>query len=230
MIVLDRVGFPLIQVEPLGGYLSFLPITKYQFEYYICDPSAGRNFGEQWYASATRTNRRRPAAALTIEDYWNAFMTSVTPAECRQFAEWYADDESQLCDLPTDNEWRAAYEHLASKPTIDPAAITGLPDVNPRARQLVTRLTTLRSQQPLTAASSLAPPTAATKEADSLADQMLMRRGVFEWVRLADGWGGRGQPPASIGGGGIAPHNGSPRQPTSDENQPYYGFRLLIRE
>ncbi len=39
-IILDKSRFPLVKIEPISIYIHVLPITKVQFEQFICDPNA----------------------------------------------------------------------------------------------------------------------------------------------------------------------------------------------
>jgi hypothetical protein len=68
----------------------------------------------------------------------------------------------------------------------------------------------------------------------TLADQMLMRMGVMEWVGTPNQrfqWGGMGETNPEFHGSLFTPDHGQPSQPTNpdDERLTYYGFRLIWR-
>src|SRR4051794_29027663 len=103
----DRTGFPMLHLPELNGYLHWLPVTKIQFEYFICD-EPDDHFGEQWYAEIRRQNPRVSPNDVRAENYWHAFLTGITPQEARRFARWSGADYA----LPTLDEWCTAWQTL----------------------------------------------------------------------------------------------------------------------
>ncbi|MDP9120427.1 MAG: hypothetical protein M3O15_03520, partial [Acidobacteriota bacterium] len=68
-----------------------------------------------------------------------------------------------------------------------------------------------------------------------LADQMLLRRGVMEWVDNRGGvqrWGGMGEVAPGLAGLLFDPAAGEPHLPLYPERERicFYGFRLLLEE
>ena len=51
-IVTDHLGFALVFVEAIDAWLTMLPITKVQYEYYLCDRKADRRLNNQWYTDS----------------------------------------------------------------------------------------------------------------------------------------------------------------------------------
>lgn len=214
--VYDKTGFPMIWVNEIGAYVHWLPVTKVQFEYFLCD-TPGAQFDEQWYNVILGLNGRVTPRRATRNDYWQLFLTGVLPSEAGRFAEWCGDDYR----LPTLEEWNRMFRAGKALPSIDDLFLgEGL---NERARTIVTKLDEItkgiyRSNM----------------RQRSLADQMLMRLGVMEWVNYENRgqrWGGMGQTDSNFQSMMRTPDAGTPEMPKEPEQHrlKYYGFRLLRR-
>ncbi|MCA9108036.1 MAG: hypothetical protein KDA83_21695, partial [Planctomycetales bacterium] len=84
----DHIGFPLLFIEELGMWTNLIPITKVQFEYYLCDRDANRSLDNAWYSERLKQNPRVTARRLSMNDYHQCFMTSLLPQEADYFANW----------------------------------------------------------------------------------------------------------------------------------------------
>jgi len=214
----SRTNFPMVWVEELDAYMHWFPVTKVQFEYFLCEVNDSQ-FDESWYDEILSLNPRVSPTAIRGTNYWRAFITGVLPSEAQRFARWCGQDFS----LPTIEEWTIAYRALKQQQPEDVAAILGLAKLNERARTLVQRLDTA--------------PQAALKQLGyprTRAEQMLLRLGVLEWVECrnqASRWGGIGETYPDFHSALFSPESGQPRLPKDPETDriPYYGFRLLWR-
>ena len=223
-IKLDRAGFPIVWVQSIDAYLHWLPVTKIQFEFFLCaEPSA--QFDAQWYDDILKLNPRVSSQAITASNYWGGFLSGILPSEAEQFARWCGPGYA----VPTLDEWRKAYTFLKAQP-VAPQAILhtlqqpGSPKLADRAQRLLTQLEA--AQQRVWREVDFNPP--------SQADQMFMRMGVLEWVEsseLRNRWGGMGQTHQRFHGGFFTPDHGQPSRPNDPENMRlhHYGFRLLWR-
>lgn len=176
-VLTDRAGFPMIHVEGLDGYLHWLPVTKIQFEAFLCEhPSA--TFDQQWYDEILSLNPRISPRAVQATNYWQSFITGITPGEAERYADWCGADYALLHQ----KEWIDTYHRLREMPPRSVADLTAL-NLAPRIRSLIERLDAVfRAQSPN----------------GSLADQMFLRLGVKEWVVCGgpkqSPWGAWGQP------------------------------------
>ncbi len=213
-------GFPMIRVDAIDAYIHWIPVTKIQFERFMCaEPSS--DFDEAWYDTIRALNPRVSPQDIRPTNYWNAFLTGLTPLEAERFAQWCGEGYA----VPTRDEWYTAYRALRQMPPhMDiSAALAGMAGPTERARLLIERLD--------------ASGRAASSEIgyDRMrADQMLMRLGVMEWVECPDertGWGGLGETPVRFHGSLDTPEYGQPSLPTNPTMQrlAHFGFRLVWR-
>ncbi len=230
-VALDHLGFPLIYVEEVGAWLTLLPVTKIQYEYYLCDRQADRRLTNKWYGERLSENPRTTAHKLTASNFYNAFMTSVTAEEANWYISWMFDrltsKSSSIvgCRLPTDDEWKLAFRGMRERQAIE---IEEFPAMNSRAQDILQRFQ-IFARQPQAVATSVHLRGEATQgRAYTMSDQMLLRRGVYEWVSLANGYGGRGAPPSSIGGLNMDPASGPTINVATGARHPYFGFRVLV--
>jgi hypothetical protein len=216
-LILDRAKFPMIWVSALDGYLHCLPVAKIQFEYFLCDTTEAR-FGEEFYETLLKRNARVSPGAITEENYYQAFATGIKPDEARAFCEWCSADRDELFDLPSRKEWYAAWRELKTMP---PLAIDDLLQLGLSAR------VTLLFRRLEAAAARLQ----GNSGERSLADSLLLHRGVYEWVRCEDNsWAGAGMPHPALGAGIIVLDHEKPREFVDLESRPHgCGFRLLKR-
>jgi hypothetical protein len=161
---LDRTGFPIIALPGLPFRISWLPVTKIQFEHFLVDQGTLDN---DWYQDKlTNYNPRVSPSQLSNTNYWQAFLTGMLPDEALLYARWLGDG----ADLPTAAEWKSALTALrfpADSAYVD--TVLNLPRLNPRAHQLMQNLDrVLQGEYVQLGGKSF------------LFDQMVMRLGVLE--------------------------------------------------
>lgn len=211
----DPAGFPLLWIEPLSAYLHWVPVTKIGFEHFLCAEPDSR-FDESWYQAICEFNPRISPRLARVGNYWGTLLSAITPPEAESFARWCGEGYR----LPTLEEWMTAYRWLKARPPMD--------DLSPLTVGRSERVRTLLQQ--LDTAS-----TQAIREVGytrTRADQMLLRMGVFEWVRCDDArgiWGAIGEPPPGFDPGLSTPDNGQAKRPVNPETNRIknYGFRLI---
>lgn len=224
-VSLDSTGFPMIKIPGTQLFMSWLPVTKIQFEHFLCDTY---QYDEAWYnVILTDYTPRISPAQIRIADYWNLFMTGVLPSEAIRFANWMGRDYR----LPTAHEWKTALTALAQY-SDDSEHITAVlnaadPDgkraINERAALMIRRLDEITPSD----ANML---TGGRK----LCDQMLMRLGVVEFVYENDqhnSFAGWGKPNSRFFGSTFNPLNDNrPIQfvnRTEPQRMRHVGFRLV---
>lgn len=220
IIKIDKMGFPMIKVESIKAYIHFYPVTKIQFEYFLTSMTAA-DFDETWYNEILQMNPRVSPSQLNEDNYWQAFITGVLPKEAKRFAEWCGQNFA----IPTLKQWCDAYNELKEKlyiPIDDLIKVTNPPT---RIKTLMTHL----DDAPKHKMNRLGiKPT--------LDYQMLLRRGVLEWVDDSDAprnhWGGMGQVNRDFYQLPTDPDACEPTQPRNAETARafYYGFRLIMRQ
>lgn len=215
----DPTGFPMIWVEAIDAYMHWLPVTKIQFEHYMCE-FPERSFDDNWYDEIRSLNARETPSAIRSNNYWKAFITGIIPSECQYFANWCGNAYS----IPTLEEWFTSYEYLKQRePLSDLSLLTN--ESSERVKTLLTRLVDVSQS------------TVKDLQYDhNLAFQMFMRTGVMEWVSILDqgyqsNWGGMGETNPEFRGSLFTPDMGQPSIPTHPETDRlrYYGFRLIRR-
>lgn len=217
---LDPTGFPLIWVDAVGAFMHWLPVTKVQFECFLC-AAPDSHFDARWYDAVLELNPRTSAADLRNNNYWQAFLTGISPAEAQRFANWCGGAYS----VPSLEEWFQAYKALkAEAPLDDPVVVMASLNLKERTRALVARLDTIGMAVTRDVAGS----------ERTLADQMLMRLGVMEWVECNNQrsrWGGMGETHPKFRGALQTPDHGQPMIPINPETNRlgYFGLRLLWR-
>lgn len=213
-IILDKTGFPMVWVEAIDAYMHWLPVTKIQFERFICDRPSTR-FDWSWYEEVTENNPRIPPQKITIDNYWQAFMTALQPSEVRIFSEFCGAEY----EIPTIEQWDRAFSEARSTDPMEWLSFDEL-DLTHRARTVLERMRDLANTD--------------LKGEPSQAKQMLMIWGVMEWVSVNKGevaWAGKGLPNKS-----FHSRMGTPREPHVKEMlQPDarrmkdFGCRLIRR-
>jgi hypothetical protein len=215
-IVSDPTGFPMIWREEVTAFVHWLPVTKVQFEHFLC-AAPDAYFDAAWYGTILGLNPRVTPRGVGAGNYWQALMTGVHPSEAQRFASWCGDGYR----LPTESEWTALYLRLDGQSALDLATAGILDGVDSRAHDLLSRI-------------DGASRTAAERgvERQTLADQMLLRHGAMEWVRSGEppsGWSSRGEPFPAFCGNLESPHYAAARLALDLESArfPAAGFRLL---
>lgn len=214
--VLDRAGWPMLWVEAIQAHVHWLPITKLQAEYFLCS-TADSQFDERWYEDLLYLNPRVTPEQIHDNNYWKAFLTGLLPHEARSIAQW-CDPQ---CRIPTEDEWLSIYRAMKQIPA-QPHVLNLMGSLRPRVQTLLDRVDDVSS--------------AVTGERSrrTLADQMLMRLGVIEWVDCPGRhvrWAGLGQPMPRFVGGFFNPDRGQPHELLDPEAERayYFGLRLIRR-
>lgn len=218
----DRTGFPMVYIDELDAYMHWVPVTKLQFEQFLCaEPDEQLNAA--WYSQLLQLNPRVTPERVSHSNYWQSFITGIVPGEAQAFARWCGEGYS----VPTLEDWCVAYTALKGLP----------PDAGPIAEQLALahrplsqRASTLLGQ--LEAASLRACMHANYER--TMAHQMFLRLGVMEWVEVNDPrskWGGMGETTTLLHGNLFSPDHMQPSRPHQPETNRlhYFGFRLLWR-
>jgi hypothetical protein len=208
---LDRAGYPMIWVEPLGAFVHLFPVTKAQFERFLAKINTPA-WGDSWYAQLLALNPRSVLDDSNPCDE-HLFITGLLPEEVVQFGRWLGPNYTLL----TSEQWRTCYEWLAERssstvaPTIEPV-------IAPDARAMWERIE-------------------AERQPRSLLDLTLMQNGVIEWT--VDPLGGVQQ--RHVGMGKTRPGYGPlalrraidpllPIAHTTQQRFEYIGFRMMTRD
>ncbi len=215
---LDRAKFPMVYVDVIDAYIHWLPLSKIQFEYFLCAVPDSQ-FGENWYGEILQLNPRISPGIVRTDNYWKALLSGLLPEEVQRFARWCGDEYI----IPSLDDWFTAYKWLKSQPPEPPDIVDQMGLLQDRVRTLLRRIDSESAK--------------AFKEAGyerTLADQMLMRLGMLEWVECTGQtarWGGMGQLNPRFHGFLFRPDNGQPSHPVNPETDRlhYYGARLLRR-
>lgn len=219
---LDPIGFPMVWVAEIKAHMHWLPVTKIQFEHFLCSTSDSR-FDAAWYKRVNDLNQRISPSNVRENNYWQIFITGIRPSEAQRFAEWCGPGYT----LPTLQEWHTAYQALKAQPAVQDA-LTGMSAAHALRERPQAVLSKVASAA-LTAFRQLE-----IAPTPMLADQMLLRGGVMEWVEWQGQrtrWGGMGQPNRRFHSILFKPDNGRPDEVINPEGDPlrYYGFRLIER-
>lgn len=215
---LDPTGFPMVWVEEIGAYIHWLPVTKVQFEYFLCAAGDGQP-DAAWYDEILTLNGRVSPAQVRGHNYWQAFITGVLPGEAKQFARWCG----RHYELLSSDEWLAAFRALEKRAPLELDDLLALDGLNERARILVQWL----EHAPQAALNRLG-------YQRTRAEQALLRLGVLEWVNLSGEpgqWGVLGELNPGFRSLLFSPIAGEVRVPKDPEGQrsAYHGFRLKWR-
>jgi hypothetical protein len=214
----DPAGFPMVWVEAIAAWMHWLPVSKLHFERCL-QRAPDRPFDAAWYDHLLALNPGVPPARIRPENYRHALLTGILPAEAQRFAAWLGAGFA----VPTLEQWLRAWSSLDSQPAerrLPAALAAGLEEP---VRTLVTRME-----------SALAAAATRPRRQRTLADQMLLRRGVLEWAEQPEQpgsparWVGIGEPPGLARGARVSPDRGPvvPERPEAFRSY-LFGFRLI---
>jgi len=102
-IALDSTNFPMMYIESGKFHIHWMPVTKIQFEYFLSSGSV-TSFGSAWYEQVLDYNERVTPGLVTANNYWQSFITGITPMEIKAFAGWLGKEY----DIPTHDEWNTS--------------------------------------------------------------------------------------------------------------------------
>jgi hypothetical protein len=211
----DPTGFPMVWVEAIAAWMHWLPVSKLQFERCLYQ-APDRPFDAAWYNHLLALNPRIAPARIGPENYRHALLTGIVPAEAQRFASWLGAGFA----VPTLEQWLQAWSSLESQPAergLPAALAAGLEEP---VRTLVTRMD-----------GALAAAATRPLRRRTLADQMLLRWGVLEWVEQEGKpprWVGIGEPPRVARRVRVSPERGPvvPDRPEAFRSH-LFGFRLI---
>jgi hypothetical protein len=214
----DSLGFPMTRIPEVDVFVHALPVTKIQFEAFLCD-ALDSHFDQKWYDKVLELNPRVSPRRIWTGNYWHAFLTGILPAEAQRFARWMGYGYR----LPNPREWRAVFRAAAAVPQGLGGLVSPGWGASARSSEMLTRLdSSIRS-----AAVGLGYP-------QDLATAMAMRLGVAEWVSL-DGsngvsWATLGEPHPAFCGNLWSPEQTALMHLPEPESlrSPIAGFRLIF--
>lgn len=106
----DPFGIPMLPVPGCNLFVATLPMTKLQFETYLCDV-LDKELDSSWYKSVLNKNPRIPTQSLSPLNYWKAFLTGVSIRHATRFARWCGPGYR----LPTVGEWQVIFDALSTR-------------------------------------------------------------------------------------------------------------------
>lgn len=223
--VTDPAGGPMLWLPGVGAYVHLLPVSKIQFETFVCARPSSQ-FDQQWYDKLLTLDKEKGSTgrvsphAVTAANYWQAFVTGIRPTEAAVYATWCEESTGATFELPTADRWWKAFQELDDAAKAEPKLFARALDalgtaVPPRLRELLAKV------------DARSPADGRTR-----ADTMLLRHGVMEWVRLPGRpeWGGFGNPsPALLAEmhNSLTQQRARPRPEAATERSIAYGFRLF---
>jgi len=214
----DKAGFPIIKVRGVNFWMHALPITKLQFEYFICEKPIPI-FDEAFYKAITGNdmNPRITPRKADINNYWQLFLTGIKPSEAKLYADWCGEGY----DFPTLEEWEQVFNVLKIAPLEDLFSEFKLDPPGKYIFENLDGIVPMLFDQ--------------DNKKMTCADQFLMRYGVIEWVyeqqRGSRHWRGMGFPNPNFIKTGKVFSSLSPHDPNDPEfRMRAYGFRLIKRE
>lgn len=218
-IIFDKTGFPMARVNPENFWIHVWPITKIQFEIFLCE-EPNSEMDANWYSQVLSNNPRITPARITSKNYWQLFIAGIHPDKVQTFAEWNGKGYS----IPTAAEWYSAYKYL-SEPVVSSDLLAELVEksseikIDPLVAEIDQKLCAVVLD-------------VSKNSKANLIDRFLMRRGMVEWVRLigeSGEWGGMGDPnPLSNWSTTAIVSQGRP-EIVRNLNVKHYGFRLIKR-
>ncbi len=217
----DPLWFPIIRFGERNRWMSFLPITRVQFEHFLCDPKTPVEYSGNWYEqnmpSLTAQGRPRLGIHMYQEtNYFDCFLRNLDPIDgVNNLTNWYDQCfpvhlEIIGSRLPRDEEWVACYRSMATQPPLAESQLKSL-GLSWRASAILRRLWSLSPKW------------------NSLAEQMFLVKGVFEWSKTEDKLGYRGCLHPTLSKNvvdHIDPSAGAPRPGSGARDT--HGFRLVF--
>ncbi len=89
-IVKGKTGFPLVRFEGMDFYISWLPVTKYEFEQYLWQASV--HYGNSWYRTLLELNPRISwRKTFDADSLRYLFITGLLPEEISMYIRCLGD-------------------------------------------------------------------------------------------------------------------------------------------
>lgn len=152
---IDRAGYPMILVKPLGAYMHLFPVTKAQFEKFLAAERES-GWGDDNYGEVLQLNPRMSYRATELTRFERLFLTGIKPAEAKALGNWLGTEFS----LPDKQQWLTAFDWLEKQPVPNPPY--GSAEDAVAIWEIMTQ----------------------SRSARTLLDLSLMVEGVKEWVTL----------------------------------------------
>lgn len=216
-----KTRFPVVGVPGTNYALAWLPMTKLQIEYYLCE-TMDSQFDRNWYQACLQRSPRVSMEELNADTVRQAFIGNLLFHEARRLSrEW-----GRYFDLPTLEEWRTALLAFDQVEAQDDfvAEVLALPALHPRARLLLHRVEAIVKSESRSQ----------TIGARPFSHQLLMRSGILEYTYADESRN------ACVACG--SPRRFSARERTFEEGfvtrllradigerRPNLGFRLIVR-
>lgn len=221
-LIRDRLGFPMIWIREVDAYVHWLPMTRVQFEVFLAHGGVDE-FDVSWYGDLCARERRISVREIGPENYWKSLLGGVLPEEAKALARWLGPRYR----VPSFEEWTTIYDAASNRPALDIDWASRFADASARCLALLRALDEVVRRR-------AAGPESSSRQATglTLADQMLLRGGVLEWVEIdgaEGGWGGLGELDPAFRGqiSGLSQREAwIPSRPTQ-ERIDYLGCRLL---
>lgn len=199
--ILDLSGFPMVKLEKKGFYIHLLPVTRYQFERFICS-SGKKGYGDSWYETIESLNHRVSPAKIDSSNYEGAFISGVTPAEAMDFIGMMGANY----DLPTVEEWREAYLFLKNVTGSGNDFSVSLSEgVAAKVMKSIARLP------------------------GNFFDKTFMNNCLVEWVRKGNGFAGLGSPRSTFHENAYNPEVDIWRPFNVNNRMHFFGMRGVMR-
>lgn len=204
----DKYGFPLIKIPETNIFIHWLPLTKIQIEYFLCETHKVQTFNRKWYDELLAVNNRIAPAQIEITNFVKALCTGIAPNEAKDIASSFGIEYA----LPSEEEWLGAKHSLVEQPTVNPKNLFSDLELTERAKIVLFKFHKI------------------TEPAENLAQQMLLEDdfGILELVQKDGEIGFIGEAHRSLGAPGspkkIQPLKGSKKKIS------YIGTRFITKD
>lgn len=199
--ILDPSGFPMVKLDKQNFFIHLLPVTRYQFERFIC-ASPKKEYGDSRYEAIETMNPRVTPAKIDSSNYEGVFISGITPEEALDFLNF----QGEGFDLPKVEEWQDAYRYLKNHaefvrefPEFSSEGITG---------KILKRISELPG---------------------NFFDKTFMNNCLVEWVRDGKSFAGSGSPRSSFHENAYNPESEIWRPFNTNKRMRHFGFRGVKR-
>ncbi len=235
----DPFGFPMVWVQETGAWVHCLPVTYVQLDMFRERTGKIDIFRKRTGKVDGKGDQPKSIKDLEAHNYTRAFATGVDPADAQKLARHFEDMTGEQFRLPSHTEWHAAYRALAARSFPSPerrrdmALRPGRDELSEIMECCRDRARTLMDRLHQILAGSVQDQ---VRFKLKLADLMLFRLGVMEWVRLhpadhlacADDYpyAGMGLPASHSWANLADPELRAPVRLRQNQPTPPFGFRL----
>ena len=162
-------GIPFLRIQQLNISIQYLPVTKTQFEYFLCERQ-DPDFDEGQYLNILEYSPRISPRKINPENYEQTFITALTFKQMDKFRERLGESYDYL----KVEEWNEIVKFLNNHPINDQVlkAILEQQGIPKRSKEILSKLQEIVLQK---GGSNL-----------TMANQLLLRKGINEWIRDPD--------------------------------------------